>query len=127
MYEFNYHKPTSLDDIANVLGANEEAKLVAGGMTLIPTLKQRLAKPSDLVDLGAIASLRGITDAGFVRATPVQASTLPIALTPRADRCRGSGTICRPRCGSRARGAGATIAVSRAAPSCWWSRVCCTW
>jgi len=64
MYEFNYHKPTSLDDVANLLGANEEAKLVAGGMTLIPTLKLRLAKPSDLVDLAAIASLRGITDAG---------------------------------------------------------------
>ena len=64
MYEFNYHKPTSLDEVANLLGANEEAKLVAGGMTLIPTLKLRLAKPSDLVDLAAIASLRGITDAG---------------------------------------------------------------
>ena len=64
MYEFNYHKPTSLDEIANLLGANEEAKLVAGGMTLIPTLKQRLARPSDLVDLAAIPSLRGITDAG---------------------------------------------------------------
>jgi carbon-monoxide dehydrogenase medium subunit len=64
MYEFNYHKPTSLDEVASLLGANEEAKLVAGGMTLIPTLKQRLAKPSDLVDLAAIPSLRGITDAG---------------------------------------------------------------
>ena len=64
MYEFNYHKPTSLDEVANLLGANEEAKLVAGGMTLIPTLKLRLAKPSDLVDLAAIPSLRGITDAG---------------------------------------------------------------
>ena len=64
MYEFNYHKPTSLDEVANLLGANEEAKLVAGGMTLIPTLKLRLARPSDLVDLAAIASLRGITDAG---------------------------------------------------------------
>jgi carbon-monoxide dehydrogenase medium subunit len=64
MYEFNYHKPTSLDEIANLLSANEEAKLVAGGMTLIPTLKQRLARPSDLVDLAAIASLRGITDGG---------------------------------------------------------------
>jgi aerobic carbon-monoxide dehydrogenase medium subunit len=64
MYEFNYHKPTSLDDAATLLGANEEAKLVAGGMTLIPTLKQRLARPSDLVDLAAIPSLRGITDAG---------------------------------------------------------------
>jgi aerobic carbon-monoxide dehydrogenase medium subunit len=64
MYEFTYHKPASLDEIANLLGANEEAKLVAGGMTLLPTLKLRLAKPSDLVDLAAIASLRGITDAG---------------------------------------------------------------
>src|ERR1700752_1563652 len=64
MYEFNYHKPTSLDEVANLLGANEEAKLVAGGMTLIPTLKLRLARPSDLVDLAAITSLRGITDAG---------------------------------------------------------------
>jgi aerobic carbon-monoxide dehydrogenase medium subunit len=64
MYEFNYHKPTSLDEVANLLSANEDAKLVAGGMTLIPTLKLRLAKPSDLVDLAAITSLRGITDAG---------------------------------------------------------------
>jgi aerobic carbon-monoxide dehydrogenase medium subunit len=64
MYEFNYHKPTSLDEIANLLSANEDAKLVAGGMTLIPTLKLRLARPSDLVDLAAITSLRGITDAG---------------------------------------------------------------
>ena len=63
MYEFTYHKPANLDETANLLAANEEAKLVAGGMTLIPTLKLRLAKPSDLVDLAAIASLRGITDA----------------------------------------------------------------
>ena len=42
------------------LGAGEEAKLLAGGMTLIPTLKQRLAKPSDLVDLAKIAELKGI-------------------------------------------------------------------
>jgi carbon-monoxide dehydrogenase medium subunit len=64
MYEFNYHQPTSLDDVARLLGDHDEAKLVAGGMTLIPTLKQRLARPSDLVDLAAIPSLRGITDAG---------------------------------------------------------------
>src|SRR6059058_677656 len=64
MYEFNYHQPTSLDEVVNLLGADEEAKLVAGGMTLVPTLKFRLAKPSDLIDLTAISSLRGITDAG---------------------------------------------------------------
>ena len=63
MYEFNYHKPGSLDDAAKLLGG-EDAKLVAGGMTLIPTLKQRLAKPSDLVDLAAIASLKGISESG---------------------------------------------------------------
>ena len=64
MYEFNYHQPTSLDEVTRLLGANEEAKIVAGGMTLVPTLKFRLAKPSDLIDLTAITSLRGITDAG---------------------------------------------------------------
>ena len=83
MYEFNYHKPTSLEEIANLLGANEEAKLVAGGMTLIPTLKQRLARPSDLVDLAAIPSLRGITDAGDPGAA--------VAADPAAPAARGGG------------------------------------
>src|SRR5207248_5714468 len=63
MYEFEDHRPTSLDDAAKLLG-NEDAKLVAGGMTLIPTLKLRLAKPSDLVDLGALSQLKGITEEG---------------------------------------------------------------
>ena len=64
MYEFNYHKPASLADAAKLLGADEDAKLVAGGMTLVPTLKQRLAKPSDLVDLAAIGGLTGIKEEG---------------------------------------------------------------
>jgi carbon-monoxide dehydrogenase medium subunit len=63
MYEFEYHRPTSLDDAAKMLG-NEDAKLVAGGMTLVPTLKLRLAKPSDLVDLAALSQLKGITEEG---------------------------------------------------------------
>jgi aerobic carbon-monoxide dehydrogenase medium subunit len=63
MYEFTYHKPGSLADAAKLLGS-EEAKLVAGGMTLVPTLKQRLANPSDLVDLAAIGSLKGISEDG---------------------------------------------------------------
>ena len=41
MHDFNYHRPTSLADAAKALGAGADAKLVAGGMTLIPTLKQR--------------------------------------------------------------------------------------
>ena len=63
MYEFQYHRATSLDDAASRL-ADEEAKLVAGGMTLIPTLKLRLAKPTELIDLAAIPSLKGITEEG---------------------------------------------------------------
>ena len=64
MYEFDYHRPASLAEVANLLGARPDAKIVAGGMTLVPTLKLRLAKPSDLIDLAAIPALRGISDAG---------------------------------------------------------------
>ena len=64
MYDFNYHRPKSLADALKLIGANEDAKLVAGGMTLIPTLKLRLARPSDLVDLGAVGELKGIKREG---------------------------------------------------------------
>jgi len=63
MYEFDYSKPASLADAAKALG-DADAKLVAGGMTLIPTLKQRLAKPTALVDLSAIGGLTGIKEEG---------------------------------------------------------------
>jgi len=64
MYEFNYHRPKSLADAATAIAGKDEAKLVAGGMTLIPTLKQRLARPSDLVDLGSVGELKGIKKDG---------------------------------------------------------------
>ena len=64
MYNFNYHRPSSLADAAKALQGASEGKLVAGGMTLIPTLKQRLAKPSDLVDLAKIGELKGIKKDG---------------------------------------------------------------
>ncbi len=47
MYAFEYHRPSSLAEAATLLaGRSDEAKLLAGGMTYIPTLKQRLAQPS---------------------------------------------------------------------------------
>jgi carbon-monoxide dehydrogenase medium subunit len=64
MYEFTYHQPASLEEAGKLLGGADDAKLVAGGMTLIPTLKQRLAQPSDLVDLGTLKGLAGITQEG---------------------------------------------------------------
>ena len=60
MYDFAYHRPSSAADAAAALAKNGDAKVVAGGMTLIPTLKQRLAQPSDLIDLGGAADLKGI-------------------------------------------------------------------
>jgi carbon-monoxide dehydrogenase medium subunit len=64
MYDFVYHRPASLAEAVQVLKSAEDGRALAGGMTLIPTLKQRLAAPSDLVDLGAVAELRGIKEDG---------------------------------------------------------------
>ena len=51
MYEFNYHKASSIDDAKKLQSEAEEGKYMSGGMTLLPTLKMRLARPSDVVDL----------------------------------------------------------------------------
>lgn len=61
MYEFDYHRPKSLADAQGALENAAEGKLLAGGHTLIPTLKQRLAMPSDLVDLADVDDLKGIS------------------------------------------------------------------
>ena len=60
MYPFTYVKATSLKQAGEFLAAHPDAKLLAGGMTLIPTLKARLAQPSHLVDIGGLKELRGI-------------------------------------------------------------------
>ena len=60
MYDFAYHRPKSLADAVNLLKGKPEGRVMSGGMTLIPTLKQRLAKPSDVVDLNGIKELAGI-------------------------------------------------------------------
>lgn len=64
MYEFNYHRPSSIEEAQEILSGNDEAKILAGGMTLLPTMKMRLAQPSDLVDLSSVEGLSGISDDG---------------------------------------------------------------
>lgn len=64
MYDFDYHRPASLDDVAAIVSAHGDFKLLAGGMSLIPALKLRLARYSGLVDLGGVESLKGITRDG---------------------------------------------------------------
>ncbi|MEZ5594231.1 MAG: FAD binding domain-containing protein, partial [Gammaproteobacteria bacterium] len=64
MYNFNYHRPATLAEAKALLANHAEAKLLAGGMTLLPTLKMRLAQPSDLIDLAATRELSGIQQQG---------------------------------------------------------------
>ena len=64
MYAFNYHRPETLEAAAAALVAAEDGRLLAGGHTLIPTLKQRLASPSDVVDFAAVPGLEGVSREG---------------------------------------------------------------
>ena len=63
MYDFNFQSASSIDDAAARLSAAEDGTVMAGGQTLIPVLKQRLAKPSDVISLAG-AGLSGITNNG---------------------------------------------------------------
>jgi carbon-monoxide dehydrogenase medium subunit len=63
MYDFEYHRPRSLDDAAKAAGSGD-VKVLAGGMSLLPALKMRLARYAGLVDLGAIDALKGIRREG---------------------------------------------------------------
>ena len=60
MYQFDYQTPDSLETALAALRGNDEAKILAGGMTLLPTMKMRLAHPEVLIDINRIGSLAGI-------------------------------------------------------------------
>ncbi len=64
MKSFEYHRPASAADAVALLAASEDARAISGGMTLLPTMKMRLAQPAALVDLSGIDGLAGITVAG---------------------------------------------------------------
>jgi carbon-monoxide dehydrogenase medium subunit len=77
MYELNYKKAKSVDEATKAVAASADNKFLAGGMTLIPTLKMRLAKLKDVVDLSGIPDLVGIK---------VDGKTVTIgAMTPHAQ------------------------------------------
>lgn len=64
MRPFAYHRPASVGEAAALLGREGEHRLLAGGMTLIPSLKHGLAAPDALVDLAGVAALAGISESG---------------------------------------------------------------
>ncbi len=74
MYSTTYHRASSIDEAASLFSKGKEAKYLAGGHTLIPVMKQRLASPSDVIDIGKIKELVGI-DAGADALTIKAATT----------------------------------------------------
>jgi carbon-monoxide dehydrogenase medium subunit len=64
MYNFDYKRVSSLDEAVSALKNADDGNLLAGGMTILPTIKLRLAKPSDLIDLAGVTDLRGISADG---------------------------------------------------------------
>jgi len=60
MYSFTFHRPETLRQAVNMLTKNPDAKLLAGGHTLLPTMKMRLAGPPALIDLSRIEGLSGV-------------------------------------------------------------------
>jgi carbon-monoxide dehydrogenase medium subunit len=62
MYSTTYHRASSVDEAASLFGKGTEAKYLAGGQTLLPVMRQRLAAPSDVIDLTKIKDMVGIID-----------------------------------------------------------------
>src|SRR2546423_5491025 len=109
MYSFTYHQPTTVRQAASLLAKNEDAKLLAGGHSLIPVMKLRLAKPSAIIDLSRVEGLSGVelkgrsivvgamTRHGDVANSPVVQEMLPaLAAVPGSigdPQVRNVGTI----------------------------------
>ena len=83
MYDFTYHRATSRDDAIAKLADASDGRYLAGGMTLLPTMKLRLANPSDLVDLAGIGDLAGVRRDGD--SIVVGAMTTHAAVAASAD------------------------------------------
>jgi carbon-monoxide dehydrogenase medium subunit len=60
MYETTYHRPSSVEEAVALFGKGKDAKFLAGGQTLLPVMKQRLAAPSDVIDVARIKELVGV-------------------------------------------------------------------
>ena len=96
---FEYSRPASVDEACALLGADENARIIAGGQTLVPMMAMRLARPSRLVDIAHIAALNFIRDEGesivigaATRQCTAERSELvadKLPLLARAIRCSG--------------------------------------
>ncbi len=83
MHETTYHRPSSIDEAASLFAKGSDAKYLAGGHTLLPVMKQRLASPSDVIDLARIKDLVGIESSGDT--LTIKAATTYFAILSSAD------------------------------------------
>ena len=88
MYRLDYHKPKDIGEAGELLSRHDNSKLLAGGMSLLPTLKLRLAQYDDLVDLAAIPDIKGIR---------LDGGTLTVGAMTRHHDVANSDTVARAR------------------------------
>ena len=109
MYPFTYRRPDNLADALAGLAADSQARALAGGMTLLPSMKHRLSAPSALIDIARLPELRGIARQGDalvvgaasrhaeIATDPVVAAALPalaqVACSIGDPQVRARGTI----------------------------------
>jgi carbon-monoxide dehydrogenase medium subunit len=84
MYPTRFHRPKSLEEALKLHADNEEASYLSGGHSLIPVLKQRLARPSDLIDLAALPGLSGVTLADNILSIGATTTHAEVAASPIA-------------------------------------------
>jgi aerobic carbon-monoxide dehydrogenase medium subunit len=106
MYAFQYHRPQSVADAAKLLAGNGDAKLLAGGHTLLPTMKMRLANPKVIVDLSRVVELKGIDKKGNAlvigaMATHDEVATSSVVRGAIAGLCDVPGSIGDPHVRNR--------------------------
>jgi aerobic carbon-monoxide dehydrogenase medium subunit len=83
---FEYHRPKSLAEAADLLRAHKGARLLAGGHSLIPAMKLRVSTPPALVDIGRLAELRGVKAEGSGLAIGALTTHAEIASSPDVRR-----------------------------------------
>lgn len=93
MYQTNYHRASSVDEAAGLLKKADDGKFVSGGMTLIPAMKQRLAAPSDLIDLRHIKDLKGVKVSG--KSVTIGAATTHAEVAASGDLAKVCPAMCK--------------------------------
>lgn len=86
MHLFRYQRPSSVAEAVSALAAAPDGKVIAGGMTLIPIMKQRLAQPSDIIDLGGVGGLDAIAIEGTSLVVGAMATHDAVANSPEVRR-----------------------------------------